>query len=255
MLYSKTVLILIILVGTTRIKAGDLIQVGDKDPFKSSIRHQENSRSVVCHSTTTKQQTISEIIPNFDEAKLQQFYKLNVYNLKEFKPYAVCYHKSASSSSSSRYKIIHLGTLLEPYRPVRELQIENLRLAIQVFADESYRLIGITRPWQRSLSPFDNSRYTSVEITRDGYTDIKIQNMPTVLRAVNETTLNFYGFAGIASKLFMQIKNEDGSIYLSAPRLCLTKDGFTVRDTAVEMMQGAKYRAFALSIKSAESKV
>ena len=232
--------------------------------------------------------TLSELIPNFDETKLKQFYNLHVYNLKDFKP---CSDGIVSLSQNASYenKIIHLGILVHPYRPVPELQIENLILSIEVSStDGSYRLIGeaisrkslSSRPFKggeyttslgetqslksrsssstrRRSHPFNADQYTSVELTREGYTIINIQNMKPAMtiRSINEIKLKFNGFSirtgsRITTNLFMQIKNEDESIYMTASGLRLTKDNLIIENVDVELIQSSLNRAFTLSIKT-----
>lgn len=145
-----------------------------------------------CRANT---QTLSQIFPNFDEAKVLQIEKLQLKNLRDFKPEHVCETKQTPSE-----KLVKLGRLPIPYRPIDEFEITSMELGLEKTSDGFYQLRGYSHNSTgiAKVTVDPDNEYTAIDTSLFHY---------NLFETINGKSIKFHGHSIFLPNLYIELSH------------------------------------------------
>ena len=192
-----------------------------------------------CRANT---QTISQIFPNFDESKVLQIERLHLTNLKDYKPEYVCETKQTHSQ-----KLVKLGQLPIPYRPIHEFEIKNMELGLEKTSDGFYQLRGYSRSNTgiAKITVDPDNEFTAIDTTLHHASSSEF-------KTINGKSVEFHGHSIFLPNLYIELSHRvKDQVKVINEHTVLSTGSVPIRGAKFELLN-RPYDLFAYTFQTTE---
>lgn len=185
--------------------------------------------------------TLSQIYPNFKQSKVLQIEKLQLTNLKDYKPEYVCETKQTPNN-----KLVKLGRIPIPYRPIDEFEITSMELGLEETSDGFYQLRGYSHndTGIAKITVDPDNEYTAIDTSLFHY---------NLFETINGKSIKFHGHSIFLPNLYIELSHTvKDQVKIVNEHTVLSTGSIPIRGTKFELLIRPTDKLFTYTFQTTE---